>query len=245
MSLTEQIVIVDNNTDNINSISTLDDVGATLMFPKKYMDNTNSILVNDYDNSMNKKVNLTATTTNEPNDTHSTGHSTGRSTPDLYDANFPSLSSNTSTASSTSSTTTINYSSIVNSNTDCVSKNDRNAIVTENLELAASQHNNPQQQKRSKNQKNQAAEIIRRVMERTNTKINVDPGAKSSVVTFLIEGKDEDVANAKRILIDKLGLKDEITIQVPASARSHLLGPRGTTLKSITNSTGARITLPP
>nr|CAG8501701.1 11116_t:CDS:10 [Entrophospora candida] len=70
-------------------------------------------------------------------------------------------------------------------------------------------------------------------MEQTN--------AKSSIGTFLIEGKDKDVASAKDILTDKFDLKDRITVQVPASARSCLLG---TVIQSIANSTGASITIP-
>ncbi|CAJ0762046.1 15158_t:CDS:2, partial [Entrophospora sp. SA101] len=68
--------------------------------------------------------------------------------------------------------------------------------------------------------------------------------AKGSIGTFLIEGKDKDVANAKDILTDKFGLKGRITVQVPASARSCLLGPYGTLIQSISNSTGASITIP-
>ena len=155
---------------------------------------------------------MSESTNESSDDTNSIDHST----PDLYDTNFPSLSSSSSfssfsSSSSSFSTTTINYSSIVNTPND-VPNGTSNAndtsnsggIVKGNLELAESQH---LQNKRFHDQKNQAARIIKRTMERTNTRISIDNGAKKSLVNFIIEGKDKDVADAKRILTDKLGIK--------------------------------------
>ncbi|ORY61353.1 RNA binding effector protein Scp160 [Pseudomassariella vexata] len=58
------------------------------------------------------------------------------------------------------------------------------------------------------------------------------------------QGPQDPAQQALRDLVAQIGAKQVITIQIPKSARAHIIGRQGATIKSIQEKSGARITLP-
>ncbi|KAK3402116.1 hypothetical protein B0T20DRAFT_131417 [Sordaria brevicollis] len=57
-------------------------------------------------------------------------------------------------------------------------------------------------------------------------------------------GPQEHATQALKDLINQIGTKQNITVQIPSSARAHIIGKGGSTIKSIQEKTGARVQLP-
>ncbi|KAJ2598667.1 hypothetical protein GGF39_002555 [Coemansia sp. RSA 1721] len=87
------------------------------------------------------------------------------------------------------------------------------------------------------------ADTVRKIMAATKTRIEVSNNAVLNTSTYLISGKPDGVARAKRDVCAKLSPRVSKTIQVPAVARSQLFGMRGRTLQTIQTQTGTTVTL--
>ncbi|KAK1782218.1 hypothetical protein QBC45DRAFT_7764 [Copromyces sp. CBS 386.78] len=57
-------------------------------------------------------------------------------------------------------------------------------------------------------------------------------------------GPQEHATQALKDLINQIGTKQNITVEIPSSARAHIIGKGGSTIKAIQEKTGARIQLP-
>ncbi|RKP37143.1 hypothetical protein BJ085DRAFT_9066, partial [Dimargaris cristalligena] len=87
-------------------------------------------------------------------------------------------------------------------------------------------------------------ELVRQVMKRTNTQIDVTTASQTRTMTFLIRGKVEQARQAKRELMSALASRVTVTLQVPSFVRPFILGPRGKTLNGITQRSGTKIHIP-
>lgn len=86
-----------------------------------------------------------------------------------------------------------------------------NDLKTETLKLEASQ-----QQPRSLG-KNNAGDVVKAVQKSTNTTIQMSTAQKTGTIVFLIKGKPEAVASARRTLLKELSKKVSDTIQSSTS----------------------------
>ncbi|KAJ1827969.1 hypothetical protein LPJ56_001367 [Coemansia sp. RSA 2599] len=86
-------------------------------------------------------------------------------------------------------------------------------------------------------------ETVRKIMAATKTRIEVSNNTVLNTSTYLISGKPEAVARAKREVCSKLSPRVTKTIQVPAVARSQVFGMRGRTLQTIQSQTGTAVSL--
>ncbi|CAM0143028.1 hypothetical protein VKS41_006214 [Umbelopsis sp. WA50703] len=114
-------------------------------------------------------------------------------------------------------------------------------VVTDTLELAkeeqiANQPNKPLGFK-------SAAESIKQIMTKTSTTINAST-SRAGTTTYLIQGKEADVAKAKREILANLAVKLNVLLEVPSSTQRFIIGSKGATLKQIQNISGTRITVP-
>lgn len=114
-------------------------------------------------------------------------------------------------------------------------------VVTDTLELAredqiANQPNKPLGFK-------SAAESIKQVMSKTSTTINAST-SRAGTITYLIQGKEVDVAKAKREILANLAVKLNVQLEVPSSTQRFIIGAKGATLKQIQNISGTRINVP-
>ncbi|PIA14357.1 hypothetical protein COEREDRAFT_82773 [Coemansia reversa NRRL 1564] len=87
-------------------------------------------------------------------------------------------------------------------------------------------------------------EAVRKIMERTKTRIEVSHNRGLKTSTYLVSGKPEAVAKARREICSKLSPQITHVIQVPALARAQIAGVRGRTLLGIQAQTHTTITLP-
>ncbi|KAH8555232.1 hypothetical protein BGW37DRAFT_476269 [Umbelopsis sp. PMI_123] len=115
------------------------------------------------------------------------------------------------------------------------------SIVTDTLELAreeqiANQPNKPLGFK-------SAAESIKQIMSKTSTTINAST-SRAGTITYLIQGKEADVARAKRDILANLAVKLTVQLEVPSSTQRFIIGAKGATLKQIQNISGTRINVP-
>lgn len=92
-------------------------------------------------------------------------------------------------------------------------------------------------------------EVMKLLMKRHAVKI--EASTSRNVTTFIIKGisapgkvLEDEVATAKRELISRLSKKISVKVLVPASIRGSIVGPKGKTLKAITDSTGASVQVP-
>ena len=85
------------------------------------------------------------------------------------------------------------------------------------------------------------ADTVRQIMTKTNTQIEMSTSQKTGTTTFLVKGKVNDVAKAKRELLAGLSQKVTYTLQVPQSVTPFIIGRKGQTLKAISERTNARI----
>ncbi|ORY79975.1 hypothetical protein BCR37DRAFT_349409 [Protomyces lactucae-debilis] len=112
--------------------------------------------------------------------------------------------------------------------------------VTETVKLEASQ----QESRKALGAKNAISDVVKQVQSRTSTTIQTSTAQRTGTTVFLIKGKAEAVANARRSLLKELGKKVTLKLQVPSMVRPYIIGLKGRTLKAITDKTGARVQLP-
>ncbi|KAJ2804050.1 hypothetical protein H4R20_002657, partial [Coemansia guatemalensis] len=87
-------------------------------------------------------------------------------------------------------------------------------------------------------------DAVRKIMERTKTRIEVSHNRGLKTSTYLVSGRPEAVAKARREICSKLSPQITHVIQVPAMARAQIAGARGRTLLGIQSQTHTTITLP-
>ncbi|RUP44571.1 hypothetical protein BC936DRAFT_149285, partial [Jimgerdemannia flammicorona] len=150
-------------------------------------------------------------------------------------------------------------SSATGFNTAQVSKT---GMVTEVLELP------PAQQQKFVGTKNITADVVKTVKYKTETDINVST-SRAGTISFLIKGRVEDVARAKRELVIGLAVKlsstsppltapvsrlifskystnqTTVSYSIPSSVRRYVIGAKGSTLKAIEVQSATVIRMPP
>ncbi|KAI8321049.1 hypothetical protein GQ54DRAFT_262496 [Martensiomyces pterosporus] len=87
-------------------------------------------------------------------------------------------------------------------------------------------------------------DVARKIMERTKTRIEISHNKVLKTSTYLISGKPENVARAKREICSKLSPQITKVIQVPALVRAQIVGMRGRTLQGIQTRTSTAINMP-
>ncbi|KAI9034108.1 hypothetical protein DFJ74DRAFT_5815 [Hyaloraphidium curvatum] len=90
-----------------------------------------------------------------------------------------------------------------------------------------------------------AAEAVRDVLRALpGTEVKV-AAARTGVLTFVVRGKSkDDVARARRMLCAGVGVRSVQRFAIPASARPHLIGAQGRTLKALVNKCLVEIQIP-
>ncbi|KAJ2867665.1 hypothetical protein GGI22_001004 [Coemansia erecta] len=88
------------------------------------------------------------------------------------------------------------------------------------------------------------ADTARKIMERTKTRIEISHNRVLNTSTYLVTGKPDNVARAKREICSKLSPRITKLLQIPASVRAQVVGVRGRALQAIQTQTGTVITLP-
>lgn len=89
-----------------------------------------------------------------------------------------------------------------------------------------------------------SSEILKAIIVRTSTSIDSLTASRSGIVTFVIRGKSDNVKRARRDVLAAFTRQTTISLTVPASARPHILGAGGKSLKGITARTGVKIDMP-
>lgn len=84
-------------------------------------------------------------------------------------------------------------------------------------------------------------EILSRVQLNHSVSIDCSTSKSSRSSHFIIKGKPENVHKARRELLRDLSIRVSETIQVPASVRAIIIGPKGANLKPITERSGTQI----
>ncbi|KAJ1952481.1 hypothetical protein EC988_003533, partial [Linderina pennispora] len=84
-------------------------------------------------------------------------------------------------------------------------------------------------------------DVARKIMQQTKTQIEISHNRVLKTSTYLVSGKPEDVARAKREICAKLSPQITKLMQAPASVRSQIFGVRGRTLQAIQTRTGTQI----
>ncbi|KAJ1949469.1 hypothetical protein FBU59_001133, partial [Linderina macrospora] len=84
-------------------------------------------------------------------------------------------------------------------------------------------------------------DVARKIMQQTKTQIEISHNRVLKTSTYLISGKPEDVARAKRDICAKLSPQITKLMQAPASVRSQIFGVRGRTLQAIQTRTATQI----
>ncbi|KAF9559752.1 hypothetical protein EC968_006494 [Mortierella alpina] len=92
--------------------------------------------------------------------------------------------------------------------------------------------------------KTTVGDIVKTVMISSGARIESTTSQATGLTTFLISGKPEAVAKARRDLRSSFAKKVTVQYPVPSSARPHLLGSKGRTLNLIQTKTGVQITIP-
>ncbi|KAI9502641.1 hypothetical protein BX070DRAFT_192766 [Coemansia spiralis] len=87
------------------------------------------------------------------------------------------------------------------------------------------------------------SDIACKIMERTKTRIEISHNRVLNTSTYLISGKPDNVAKAKREVCSKLSPRITKIVQVPAFVRAQVVGVRGKTLQKIQTQTGTSITI--
>eukprot|EP00794_Sanderia_malayensis_P015058 gene15058-16611_t len=82
--------------------------------------------------------------------------------------------------------------------------------------------------------------VIRDVMTKTNTTIEVC-NAKDQSLTILVTGKKDNVAQAKRLVLNALQTQGEIQMQIPREHHKYILGKGGQRLKNLELQSTAKI----
>ncbi len=89
------------------------------------------------------------------------------------------------------------------------------------------------------------AETLQKVKEQTGAIVESSVQMKTGLKTFLIKATDQKrLAYARKLIERGLSKVGTIDVEVPISTLGTIIGPKGATLKSITESTGCKIDIP-
>ena len=88
-------------------------------------------------------------------------------------------------------------------------------------------------------------EVLKKVTEQTGAVVESSTQMRTGLKTFLIKAADQKRLTYARKMIER-GLSKTVTVkvQVPITTLGTIIGPKGATLKSITDSTGCKIDIP-
>ncbi|KAI1649057.1 uncharacterized protein F4817DRAFT_52317 [Daldinia loculata] len=86
-------------------------------------------------------------------------------------------------------------------------------------------------------------DIIKDINRKSRAVISSVPGP-SGHLKFEATGPQDKAQQALRDLVQQIGIKTSIKVPIPLSARAHIIGKQGSTIKSIQEKSGARIQLP-
>lgn len=85
------------------------------------------------------------------------------------------------------------------------------------------------------------SEVLSRVQTSNSVSIDCSTSKSNRASHFIIKGKPENVHKARRELLRELSIRVTDTIQVPASVRANIIGPKGSNLRPIIERSGAQI----
>ncbi|KAI9348268.1 hypothetical protein DFJ73DRAFT_760901 [Zopfochytrium polystomum] len=111
--------------------------------------------------------------------------------------------------------------------------------VTERVDIPLNLH-----AKLPANGRGSAGDLFKLITIKTQTSIESSVNRHDGVTTYLISGKADQVKQARRELISKVGIEVKLTVNMPVSVRPHLFGSGGKNLKDLTARTGCKIDVP-
>ncbi|KAK4475123.1 hypothetical protein MN116_002210 [Schistosoma mekongi] len=91
---------------------------------------------------------------------------------------------------------------------------------------------------------NVQSKICMEIARDTNVKMNLN-SSKNHILTVIISGEPNRVAEAKRRVIAELQHQETVRISVPVECRGYLIGRKGERLQELESSTMTRICIPP
>lgn len=86
-------------------------------------------------------------------------------------------------------------------------------------------------------------DIIKDFNRRSAANVNMST-VSNGKYKFEATGPQEKAQNALRDLVNQIGTKQSVKVSIPQSARAHIIGKGGSTIKSLQEKSGARIQLP-
>ncbi|KAI5861379.1 putative RNA binding effector protein Scp160 [Durotheca rogersii] len=86
-------------------------------------------------------------------------------------------------------------------------------------------------------------DIVKDINRKSRAIISMVP-ARNGHLKFEATGPQDKAQQALRDLVQQIGVKTSIKVPIPQSARAHIIGKQGATIKSIQEKSGARIQLP-
>ncbi|KAI0894562.1 putative RNA binding effector protein Scp160 [Annulohypoxylon nitens] len=86
-------------------------------------------------------------------------------------------------------------------------------------------------------------DILKDINRKSRAQVSLAP-APSGYFKFEATGPQDKAQQALRDLVQQIGIKTSIAVPIPLSARAHVIGKQGSTIKSIQEKSGARIQLP-
>ncbi|KAI1490767.1 RNA binding effector protein Scp160 [Biscogniauxia mediterranea] len=86
-------------------------------------------------------------------------------------------------------------------------------------------------------------DIVKDINRKSRAVITMVP-APSGHLKFEATGPQDKAQQALRDLVQQIGIKTTVKVPIPLSARAHIIGKQGATIKSIQDKTGAKIQLP-
>ncbi|KAI1388026.1 putative RNA binding effector protein Scp160 [Hypoxylon trugodes] len=86
-------------------------------------------------------------------------------------------------------------------------------------------------------------DIVKDINRKSRAVISLAP-APSGHLKFEATGPQDKAQQALRELVQQIGIKTSVTVPIPLSARAHIIGKQGSTIKSIQEKSGAKIQLP-
>ncbi|PKS11507.1 hypothetical protein jhhlp_003272 [Lomentospora prolificans] len=86
-------------------------------------------------------------------------------------------------------------------------------------------------------------DIIKDINKRSRAKITMS-SATNGRLKFEATGPQDVAQQALKDLVSQIGTKNTITVAIPQSARAHIIGKQGSTIKALQERTGARINFP-
>ncbi len=87
------------------------------------------------------------------------------------------------------------------------------------------------------------ADVIKDINRRSRASLSMVPLANGRM-RFEAAGPQELAQQALKDLVQQIGAKKNIRVPIPQSARAHIIGKQGSTIKSLQEKTGAKIQLP-